>query len=96
MLKADKQNLDSLYQVCLKLVRRTEALSNASQRLKLRQTAMQQAQGASGWGGRRGSPRRPGVPATRHALAVLVGSLANFELAFDQMGRVVSELEQLT
>ena len=97
MLKADKQNLDSLYQVCLKLVRRTEALSNASQRLKLRQTAMQQAQGASGYGAA-AAANLPGdlgfrPPATPSPF--LLEALANFELAFDQMGRVVSELEQL-
>ena len=94
MLKADKQSLDSLYQICMKLVRRTEALSNASQRLKLRATTMQQMHGGS----HAGVTPLPGdlgfrPPATPSPF--LVESLANFEQSFDQMTQVVRELEQL-
>jgi len=99
MLKADKQNLDSLYQVCMKLVRRTEAMSNASQRLKLRASTMQQMQSTSSYA-TTGSVmsslpgdlgfRPPSTPSP-----FLVEALSNFELAFDQMSHVVGELEQL-
>ena len=96
LLKADKQSLDSLYQICMKLVRRTEDLSNASQRLKLRATTMQQMQGSGHH--HQGMMSLPGDLGFRPPVTpspFLVEALANFEHSFDQMSHVVGELEQL-
>ena len=95
LLKADKQSLDGLYQICMKLVRRTEALSNASQRLKLRATTMQQMQAGNHAAGLMSLPgdlafRPPSTPSP-----FLVEALANFEHSLGQMSVVVAELEQL-
>lgn len=94
LLKADKQSLDSLYQICMKLVRRTEALSNASQRLKLRATTMQQMQN-SNHAGVMPLPVDLGFRPPTTPSPFLLEALSNFEHAFDQISHVVAELEQL-
>jgi hypothetical protein len=99
LLKADKQSLEGLYQICMKLVRRTEALSNASQRLKLRASTMQHMQSTAGGGHHHtGLMPLPGDLAFRPPSTpspFLVEALANFEHSLGQMSVVVAELEQL-
>ena len=90
LLKADKDGLETLYQaVTKKLVRQIEAVSNSTQRMKMRHHALAHSvPGAT-------LPGDLGRPPSAAPSPFLVEALQHFMEVIAQTERVVSELEQL-